>query len=114
MNDLNDIIKYKQKPNIIYNKYDPILKTKILLDKLDKESDEFISEKPNWNKLLNGYKKMYIFEYLNENNDLDDKTKKDIVRNTYNSQLNKHYNINYDSENNKIIDISIIKIPHLK
>uniref|UniRef100_A0A6C0CY65 Uncharacterized protein n=1 Tax=viral metagenome TaxID=1070528 RepID=A0A6C0CY65_9ZZZZ len=109
MNDLNDIIKYKRKSNNLYNKYDPLLNTSLLLGKLDKESETFMSEKPNWNKLLNGYKKMYIFKYLNENNEMDDETKKDIIRNIYNSQLNKHYNIEYDSENNKIIDITIIK-----
>ena len=106
MDELNDIIKNKSKNknNGLFNKYDPLEKTINLLNILNSESDNFEKENITWNKLMPGYKKKYIIEYLT-NNELDDSSQKDIMRNLYNNQFNKHYTIDYDIENKKIKNI---------
>lgn len=107
MEELNDIIKNKSKnnTNVLFNKFDPLEKTSILLNILDNELENFKKENMTWNKLMPGYKKRYIIEYLN-NIELDEYSVKDIMRNLYNNQLNKHYSIDYDIENKKIKNIT--------
>ena len=63
MNNLDDIISNTiNNKSSIYKKYDPLEKTKNLLDILNKESDEFNSiTNTNWNKLNNGYKLKLIY-----------------------------------------------------
>lgn len=108
MEELNDIIKNKSnKNNTLFIKHDPLEKTNILLDILNKESNLFENESLTWNKLMIGYKKRYIIEYLNNNN-LDESVNNDIMRNLYTNQLSKHYTIDYDIENKKVIDINKI------
>jgi len=110
MEELNDIIKNKSKNknSSLYNKYDPLKKSEILLNILDSELENYEKENTTWNKLMPGYKKKYIIEYLsnNEIDEIDESTSNDIMRNIYNNQLNKHYVVDYDIENKRIKNIN--------
>ena len=61
MEELNDIIKNKgkNKNNLLYNKYDPLKKSVILLNILESELENYEKENMTWNKLQPGYKKIY-------------------------------------------------------
>ena len=109
MEDLDNIIKNTgKKSNTLYNKYNPMSNTEKFLVILNKESEQFKElESITWNKLNNGTKKRYIFEYLN-NVSIEDTIKSDIIRNVYNDQLNVHYDIEYNNSDRKIISINKI------
>lgn len=106
LDDLDNIISNSiKKKTTLYKVYDPLEKTNKLLDilKIDAESYKSIKNM-TWSKLNNGTRKKLILDYINNNN-LDEPIIVDIKRNMYNSQINKKYNIEYDSELNKIISI---------
>lgn len=103
LDDLDNILYNSiNKKTTIYKVYNPLEKTKNLMMILENEFEQFDSIKnTTWNKLSNGNKKKLILNYI-ETNNLSESDIIDIKRNMYNGQLNKHYNVDYDSELNKI------------
>jgi hypothetical protein len=109
MDDLDNIIKKSgKKSNTVYNKYNPLSSINDLLIIINKESEQFKQlESITWNKLNNGTKKKYIFDYLNKES-VDNNIILDITRNIYNDQLGIHYDIEYNNVDRKIISINKI------